>query len=407
MFPLEYRSFAFAMLVISLFLPDAANAEQFEKPPEFNASAVVSADQIPAGVTIASPVISDGLLRIYTVDTPYGQFVFDGDGYAKQRLKELMAVERLSQAELNDEFKSSFEKSLREPVEFVQGAVQNPTGAVKKTISGVSRLFDRAAAGIRNAGEGPDNIAASLLGVSKAKREIAVSLGVDPYSDFGPLKERLERAAQASAAGGLTVKGLFMLIPGGAGVAVSSVSTASDIATLIRDKTASELMEINRSRLRRAAGNVPSINLFLENPHYTLGDQAVVAAALLKLREVKNVNAMLSRMASVIQKSQAIFLRERVRLTAEYSASDSEIAAFFDAGGLPLSRTVDGEIVTILPLDALAWTERSAGIFERVQTGLAGDGNASEKRLIITGEATPLAQERLGAAGWKVERKPN
>ena len=195
-----------------------------------------------------------------------------------------------------------------------------------------------------------------------------------------------------------------MLIPGGAGIAVSSVSTASDLATLIRDKTASELMEINRARLRRAAGNTPSISLFLENPHYTLGDQTVVAAALLKLRKVKNVNAMLSRMASVTQRSQAIFLRERVHLTADYSAKTKEISSFFDAGGLPLSRTVDGAIVTILPIDALSWTERSAGIFERVQAGLTGDESAPEKLLLITGEATPLAQEKLGATGWKVER---
>ncbi len=402
----QLRLVACALLTFCVLLPGPAFSQQYEKPPEFEPSAVIPSDKVPAGVSIVSPVISDGLLRIYTVDTPYGQFVFDGDGFAKQRLKELAAAERLSQAELNDEFKSSFEKSLREPVEFVQGAVENPAGAVKKTISGVARLFDRAAAGIRNAGEGPDNIAESLLGVSKAKREIAVSLGVDPYTDFGPLKERLERAAQASAAGGLTVKGLFMLIPGGAGIAVSSVSTASDLATLIRDKTASELMEINRARLRRAAGNTPSINLFLENPHYTLGDQTVVAAALLKLRKVKNVNAMLSRMASVTQRSQAIFLRERVHLTADYSAKTKEISSFFDAGGLPLSRAVDGAIVTILPIDALSWTERSAGIFERVQAGLTGDEGVPEKLLLITGEATPLAQEKLGATGWKVERNP-
>ena len=40
------------------------------------------------------------------------------------------------------------------------------------------------------------------MGTDTARRQLAVQLGIDPYTDFQPLAQRLEAIAKASALGG-------------------------------------------------------------------------------------------------------------------------------------------------------------------------------------------------------------
>ena len=68
----------------------------------------------------------------------------------------------------------------------------------------------------------------SLLGVSDTQRELAVELDVDPYTDFPPLAQRFKQMAGAMASGGLPIKAGLSFVPGGIGIAVSSVATVSD-----------------------------------------------------------------------------------------------------------------------------------------------------------------------------------
>ena len=213
-------------LIAGAVFATTAIGEEFETPPTFDPSTLLAEQASGANYKIANPVNSDGFMRIYVLETPYGQYRVDGDSFLRMRLKELAAVSALASAEETDTFQASFQEALKGPVEFVGNAVTDPGQTLKNTVSGVGRLFGRAKSAVKNAGKGSDNVAESLLGISRAKRDIAVGLGVDPYTDFEPLAERLDKAAQVSAAGSLTVRGLFALIPGGAGTAVSTASAA-------------------------------------------------------------------------------------------------------------------------------------------------------------------------------------
>ena len=390
-----------------LLFANMAMASEFEAPRTHAPSELLADRATGANYQVADPVHSDGFLRIYALETPYGQYRVEGDFFLAMRLKELAAISALESAEDTETFQTSLKQALKGPVDLVGDAIDDPGATVERTVSGVGRLFGRAASAVRNRGKSNENVAESLLGISRAKREIAVGLGVDPYTDFAPLADRLEKAAQVSAAGSLTVKGLFALIPGTAGLAVSTASAADGFQDLLRDRTATELREINRAKLVRAVGEAPVIDLFLDNPKYTPADQTVVADALFKLRSVKNVGGFLTRMTNVSERSLAVFMRERARLLASYHEQQAALAEIVVLDGFPLSLTGDGTLVGMYPIDDLAWTERTAGIVSLITDGTARDFPDVDKAFLVTGEASPLARDNMEALGWDLAEGVN
>lgn len=391
-----------ASLIAGVAFSMGVLAEPFEAPPSVDASALLGAKATGSNYTVVSPVGSDGFVRIYNLETPYGQFRVEGDGFFQMRLKELAAIEALAGVEQTQAFQDSFQKALKGPVDFAGNAVTKPVETVERTVTGVGRLFGRVASGVRNVGKSPDNMAEALLGVSGAKREIAIGLGVDPYTDFKPLADHLERAARVSAAGGLTIKGLFALVPGGAGLAVSSVSSASDIVDLVRERTPSELLDINRSKLNRAVGRKKSIDIFLNNRTYTPTDQTIIAEALLGLREVRNVDAFLIRAAGISERSQAVFMRERAVLMARHHRDIEPFREFVTVAEIPFCVSKGGKLTGVFPIDSLVWTDRAAGLIARVSDELAAAGHKGGVDLFITGKATELSKQELQKAGWSI-----
>ena len=50
--------------------------------------------------------------------------------------------------------------------------------------------------------------------MSSAKRQLAAELGIDPYTDFKPLADKLDETATTMALGGLAPKAVFTAIGG-------------------------------------------------------------------------------------------------------------------------------------------------------------------------------------------------
>ena len=159
---------------------------------------------------------SDGMMRIFDVETSYGEFQFDGVEFTKMRLRELDAIVALEKMSQSDEFGKAFGNAALAPLKFGANLITNPVGTINRSLSGVANMFDRAGASFNNSRADRDTLTDSLLGVSDMQRQLAVGLSVDPYTDFLPLAERLKQMAGAMASGGLPVKAGLALVPGGA-----------------------------------------------------------------------------------------------------------------------------------------------------------------------------------------------
>lgn len=391
--------------VVTLFATLANANDGIEAPPKASAEQVLGALARGDNYTVASPVLSDGLIQIFTVDSKVGRFIVHGRQLLDRRIRELQALAALDRMSSSEMFAKSAVKSATSPVKFGLDLLKNPFGTIQQTASGVSDAFGKVGSALSNPGSDPDGIAASAIGVGTAKRLLAAELGVDPYTDFKPLSDRLNDVATTMALGGLGPKAAFSLIGGGAGVAVSYTSTADGVRSLIRDKTPSQLVEQNAQRLRAMGVDDATVHAFIGNHFYTLADQTRIVEALYGLGKVANRSVFVERAAGVYARDLAYFLVRRSEMIAEYQRGNSGlIADFVSAGGFPVNIRTDGRPVVIAPIDSLAWSATPLQAFAAISSALKTEGRGEVVELHITGIVTPRAQSSLQSMGWTVTR---
>jgi hypothetical protein len=403
---LNRRQLAALSLSAAILIAPALAAET-ESPPQFMASAVLGKAAAGPGYQVAEEVGSDGYLRVYDVDTSWGAFDVHGDLMMSVRLKEIRALTALERTADSEKFGDALVNAGLRPVDFAGKLVTDPKGTIKKTVGGVGQMFNSIGSGIRNAGKTQEKAAASLSGAAKQRRLIAYNYGIDPYTSWPPLKEKLDQLSRAAAAGGLAVTGAFILIPGAAGTIISNAATANTLNEMVRDYSAAQLMDINRKALRKAGADATLTEDLLTNPHFTPTDMTALTAALASMGTLRNVNALIARAADAHSRDAAYFMRSRVELMAAHQQQTGEITGFTTLGDspFPMAQTRDKGLLGIFPLDALAWTEDSSRAITSLTTAARDEGITGPLSLQVTGTATALARTEITALGWTLSEQ--
>jgi hypothetical protein len=348
------------------------------------------------------PVVrSDGIMRIFNVETSYGEFQFDGVEFTKMRLRELDAVTALEKMSQSEAFVNAFGRAAIAPLQFGANLIVHPVDTINRSLSGVANMFDRAGAGLNNSRADRDQLLDSLLGVSDTQRQLAVGLGVDPYSDFPPLAEKLKQVAGAMAGGGLPVKAGLALIPGGVGITVSSASSVESAKDTLRDRTAAQIIAETRTILLSLGVPEDSTSRFVENRNYTPADLIIMARALAKLG-AQNTVTFIDRAAEAASRDAAFYQRRRAELLAVRSAELGEIVSFITVAGRPLSLRRSGTVVAVFPFDDLAWTEIPQRGFNATTAALRRERPGDHPIFATTGTVTPMAAAELKKLGWKI-----
>jgi hypothetical protein len=166
-----------AASVVSVTTASSTDALELPKPQPVEKYLGKSA--AGANYTVKPIVRSDGVMRIFDVDTPYGKFAFDGVEFTKLRLHELDAVAAIEKMSQSEAFGQAFGRAALGPIKFGADLITKPVDTVERSLSGIGNMFDRIGAGLNTRAD-RDNVVESLLGVSDTQRELAVSLDVDP-----------------------------------------------------------------------------------------------------------------------------------------------------------------------------------------------------------------------------------
>ena len=401
--PIPQMLRSFATLAVLLTGSEAALA-QFERPPNFAAGKIPGIKIGDENYSIQDPVRSDGLLRLYTLGSPYGDIGAQGDQMAKMRIVELAALRELEKISGSESFGKALAEAGLSPLKYTGRLIVNPAQTVQETFSGIGNMFGRIGAGLNNAGKTNENAVAALLGVTEQRRMLATRFGVDPYTDLPPLSAKLERLSEAAATGGLTVRGALLAVPGAAGIVVSNLSTANRLGDakledLARDYTAPQIMDLNRQRLT-AMGVEPELTeALLVNRNYTPIDLAATVAALDGMSTVADRRLFFLQAQNANSRATAYFTRKRAEMIAAYRGA---LTQFIMLGGYPFNLTRDGRVVGIMPVDALAWTENTGKSLSDAAADARRSVPNARGELRISGQATALARQKLKALGWNV-----
>ncbi len=93
--------------------------------------------------TVTEPVQLDGFFGRFVIESKYGTFNVVGEKMLNVRVNELPAIEALQNVQQTDSFKNALLQSASAPVQFVQGAVNNPTQTVENVAKGFGMVLGR------------------------------------------------------------------------------------------------------------------------------------------------------------------------------------------------------------------------------------------------------------------------
>ena len=345
---------------------------------------------------ILSPVRSDGFLRIYTVRSPYGDFTVVSDAMMQRRTRELAAIIELDKLTESDSFNKALGEAGLAPVKFAGELIVNPVQAIGNTLNGIGNQMSQFSSGMNNAGKSQDAPFGGF-GADQKRRELAARLLVDPYTDFEPLQTRLQKISQAAASGGLVVSAAMMAIPGAVGIVISNAGTSSRVIDSVRDKSAAQLMDLNREKMLAMGLDRPTADALLQNRNYTPLDMTSMVSSL-EVVPVQGRAEFMRRAVGVNRRDAAVFNRRYTEMVADFHLKTGAVTSYVSLGEFPFNQVRTGGVIGIWPVDAMSWTEGTRRAMGNASEAIRR-GGLGRAELRISGQATPRAREGLQELG--------
>jgi hypothetical protein len=230
------------------------------------------------------------------------------------------------------------------------------------------------------------------LGYNSARRELGLSLGIDPYSTNPWLNAEMDRLAWSSLVGRRGVGLGLGQIGGAAGL---TLSQGGRIHRMVWTKPPEEVREWNDARLAPLGCHAEAIDEFLDNARFSPTLQTQVVDSLLSLAPQEGCDLLLGEAATVEREAEARYVVDALQLLV--AAHPHFPARFEKIGEALVMRDLDGRLWMALPVDLLQWTPGTAQFFDA-----PGFASVPDKRALLGRTASPKARAALIERGWAV-----
>jgi len=248
-----------------------------------------------------------------------------------------------------------------------------------------------------------DSNAAQMIGFSKAKREVAIKLGVGPYSANKVFQKELNRLAWPTYAGGLVVQAGMTVVTGGAGLALSAANWTNTLTDALRDKSPGDLRLMNLGLLLQMGVPRADADAFLNNPAFSPTNQTILVASFGQLTGAHGQVEFIRMTGRSEDETDAMFCQQSAQLMVKVNAT-TPIVQIMQLNGLPVCRPADGTVIVPIQWDYVAWTpmaERFVTALQAEKFGTPAPGYAA----VITGVVSPMARAALTARGFQIFEK--
>ncbi|MFV1995475.1 MAG: hypothetical protein ACC661_08560, partial [Verrucomicrobiales bacterium] len=298
-----------------------AQTDLFEPAPTLSAADFLSPAEL-AGPhhKVELSVANNGLNNLYVIESDYGRFTALGTVMARIRIHEIGAIAKLKATDTDDAVGGGALEAGKEKLDTVKTIVTEPVGTIKNLPVGVGRFFGSIGESLKgNRSDYEGNTKDALLGVSDARRDLAASLKVSPYTGNPVLREELARVAGAR---GITDRvlniGLGVVTGGAAGVIVSGVGVSETLLEQIASEPPEQVRIGVRKKLLSAGATKDVVKTYLDAPLLSPVHLAVIAEALTSTGAGAGLDAVLDICAQARSEGDAVFLTRAARLLARY-----------------------------------------------------------------------------------------
>ena len=392
--------------------PDAA----FEELPELKASEILKPEILKGPKhTVRESVPTSSGMNQFVIDSDYGVFDAEGNEMLLRRIKEVYAIDQLKGVSKTDQFEQSLATAAKGPYNAAKNVVRDPVGAVSGAGKGLMKFMGKVGQTAKHVAQGEaekptsaGDTAQNIVGFTKAKRKIAVSMGIDPYSTNQVLQKALDDVAWASWAGGFVFSAATFPISGPAGAALTATNVSSTIGGMLSEKSPAELKAMNRSALRSMGANAGDTERFLGNTAFSPTAQTVFVQNLKSLGGVANRGAFIHVAAErSSSEADAVFCVQTAALMGQLHKGEHPLARIVTIDDFPICVAKDGTLIAALQWDYAAWTPR-AGAFTDALKKLADEPGHNQQVLVaISGQTSPRLQQELQNRGIAVQDRMN
>ncbi len=378
----------------------------FEELPELKASEILKPELLKGPhYVVRDPVPTASGMNQFTIDSDFGLFEADGNQMLLQRLKEIEAIAQLREVSKTDEFKKSLVAAAKSPLNSARNIARDPAQAISNVPKGIMKFMGRAKETVENVGkgrgrdEGEGNRMKDVIGYSDKKRKIALQMGIDPYSTNTVLQKELDDVAWASWAGGFTFSVATFPISGPIGAALTVTNLNSTVDQLLREKSPSELEQINRATFRAMGASGADIERILHGGAFTPTQTTTLAVNLKALKGVTNRGAFVKVAAQRSSTdADALFCVATAALMNQINEK-TPIARIVMLGDFPICIAKDGTVIVALQWDYAAWTAGAAQFTSDVQKLAAQSGENKNILVALSGQVSPRLREELEKRG--------
>lgn len=376
----------------------------FEQTPLLAAKDFVAAAELAGpDYEVEDQAVNDGLMNHYTVNATRGRLDVEGTDLLLVRLSEISALRHLEAIKETTTYGEAFATAVKSPYHAAKALVTEPVETVKRVGAGVGRFLGSVGHAVAGKpSEQEDGAVKTALGFDVYKRNFAYEAGVDPYTSYAPLVERLNELAWTGFAGGITVRALFIAVPGPVGTTLQATSFSEGMRKLVRDKSPSELKKHNSEVLVGMKLDKVLVATFLDHPKLSPTMTTRIVGALATMNGVAGREVVIARATLVQDEAEAFYRVRQAEMIAAYHEKVGSVDRVIQIGqGIGLRRK-DGTIAIVMPGDYLAWTEDTAASASAASSGDSPLVAAKSKELWLAGKASARARSELESLGWKV-----
>jgi hypothetical protein len=401
---------ATVLILIGSAVTQAQAPSGYEAEPVLNAKDLAAAELLKGPhYTVDPKVPVRGFIERFTIQSSYGTFQANGQRMLPIRVNEVEALAKLEDLSKTKEFAEAAGKAIARPVTSTVNMLVHPVDTITGFPDGVARLFGRIKLGSERVVEaatapgqsGGERTAEtskrvgmatiSALGFEKERRDLAKSLGVDPYTTNEVLSEKLTSAAWVAFSGRFMIQtATSILVPYSMAMSAVTITNSS-----IYDTPPGDLLNNDTMIFGSTGASDAQVQALVQNKQYSLTVLTELALAIQRLQGVAGLDSVVIFAAAARTQDECRFVAGATNMLARYHEAVAPIAQVTAPGPI-LGRTATGTLVLAAPVDYIAWLERVGAAANRP------DLQAPEKVLFVSGRLTPLAQKELTKRGWKI-----
>jgi hypothetical protein len=229
------------------------------------------------------------------------------------------------------------------------------------------------------------------LGYEKERRDLARSVGVDPYTTNPILAKKLTDMAWVAFSARFGIQtAISVFVPGS--IVLSAVTITN---STVYDTPPGDLINNAQSIFAGTGASEAQVRALVKNPQYSLSLLTDLAMGVNRLQGVNGLASVVDFAAAAKTQDETRFVAASVNILARYHERVQRIAVVAAPGPI-IGRTTGGAVVIPAALDYVAWTERIGRFTQR------DDLKAPERTAWLSGQTSPRARKELPGRGWTV-----